>query len=320
MPDFTIVQGQTIPTFADTLTYSNGSVAEPESVVFVMRSLTASEPLVLKGSATVTSKAKGEVSFAPNAADTATPGNYMANWEAQISGATMTFPTTGYLWVEVKENLASSTVQQIVGLPELKDHCNIKSDDRTHDSKLVRHIEAVGPLIENAIGPVRIKTYDEWYEGGDVMIGLRHKPTFGYGAEPVLHIMAVSEYRGPIEYNISIVGTPTQGSVYSEMTHEELGTIVRRTSGGGTYPWWSDPNHPQQSVHVVYSAGLASVPRPVQLAALETIRVAYENTMLVGKGFLTVADAQEPSMPLGFYFARHGLEMLQPYLRGPAFA
>ncbi len=58
----------------------------------------------------------------------------------------------------------------------------------------------------------------------------------------------------------------------------------------------------------------------MQWAALETIKVAYENSMMVGRGFQTVADQQEPSMPLGFAIPRHAMEYLEPLRRPPAFA
>ncbi len=268
----------------------------------------------------MTGRVEGKVAFIPDAADSANPGNYMASWQAKIAGKLMTFPTTGYLWVEVEPNLTSTGNAQLVGLPELKDHLNIPANDRTHDTKLVRWIRGVAPLIENIVGPVTVNMHDEWYEGGHVSIALRHAPNYGYGSSPFLKVLACSEYRGPIEYPLQAAPTPTQGSVYSEMVHAELGMIVRRTSGGGTCTFWRDPNHPQQSVHVVYASGQESVPEGVALAALETIKVAYENTMMVGRGFQTVADQQEPQMPLGFAVPRHAMEFLEPYKRPPAFA
>lgn len=319
--DFTIVAGDLLPVFEDKLTYSTGTVAEPESVTLVVRAMAAEEQLPLTGESKVVSKAKGEISFTPKAGDLETPGNYLANWQAKISGKLMTFPTTGYLWVEVAENLtAKVTVPPLVGLPIVKDHLNLQATDRTHDEKLIRLIKASAALVENIVGPIRIKVHDEWYEGGHTTIQVRHAPNYGYGATPFLKILACSEYRGPIEYVLSAAPTPTQGSVYSEMVHAELGMIVRRTSGGGTYPFWRDPNHPQQSVHVVYASGQEVVPEAVEWALLETIKVAYENTMMVGRGFQTVADQQEAQMPLGFAIPRHAMEYLEPLRRAPAFA
>src|ERR1035441_6413844 len=185
--------------------------------------------MTLKGTATVVSKAKGEVSYSPGAGDSTTTGNLMGNWVAQINKKQMTFPTSGYLWVQIQENLTTAGGAQLVGLPEVKDHMHLPANDRSHDENLIRMIEAVAPLIEEVTGPILPQVYDEWYEGGHATISLRHKPSYGYGTSPILNLMAVSEYRGPIEYNLSLVGTPTPGYAYSPMEHGELGLIVRRS-------------------------------------------------------------------------------------------
>ncbi len=210
--------------------------------------------------------------------------------------------------------------EELVTLTELKEYLNIPTTDTKNDAKLKRQIKGVKAVIENIVGPITLAVHDEWYEGGHTTIALRHAPAYGYGATPVLTIMAVSEYRGPIEYPLVAAPTPTQGTVYSEMVHAELGMIVRRAAGGATYEFWRDPKHPQQSIHVVYASGQETVPEAVALAALETIRVAYENTIMVGRGFQTVSDQQEPSMPLGFAIPRHAMEYLEPLRRPPAFA
>ncbi len=318
--DFKLVAGDLLPLFEDQLKYSNGAVAEPESVAFVMRSLTAQEKVTLAGESKVVSKTKGEVSFTPGAGDSTSPGNYMANWVAKVAGKQMTFPTTGYLWVEIQPNLESKGGQQLVGLPEVKDYLNIQESDHTHDTKLVAHIEAVAPLIEEITGPIMIRVYEEWHDGGHATIALRHPPNVGFGTSPVLFLMACSEYRGPIEYIQSGGATPTQGSVYSVMADARMGTITRRTSGGGTVEFWRDPLHGKQTVHVVYAAGQEKVPTNVRMAVLETIRVSYETTMLVGRGFQTVADQQEAAATLPYYLPRRALELLAPTRRAPAIA
>lgn len=321
MPDYTIVAGDTLPVFEGTLKYASGAIAEPESVEFQMRSLISKEKLTLTGTSTVVSKAAGTVSFSPAAGDTKEkPGAYMANWAAKIGGKAMTFPTTGWLWVEVAPTLAEGAAQ-IVGLEEVRDYCNIETKDRTHDNKLIYQIESVSDEIENQVGPVRLQTRDEWHEGGHVSIQLRRRPSFGYGTTPVEIVMAASEYRGPIEYALALVANPTLGSVYSVMQHAEMGLIVRRTAGGGTLDFWRDVRHPQQSIHITYQAGQEKVPAGVRMAALEAVRWHYENTMMVGRGYQTVADQQEGIGPAGSrVLPGHALSHLAPYRRAPAFA
>ena len=319
--DWTIVSGDTEPLLSDVLSYSNNEPANLEGaiVTFTLRSLTAPEPLKLSGTVEVTAAHEGKVVFKPSATDTANPGNYMAQWHVTFAGGEkQTWPTVGYEWLQVQPNLNATSAQQLVSVPEVKDHLFITPQDRVRDDWLVMMIEAVEPLIENLTGPIVQKTYSEWYEGGTSSIFLRHRPSYGYGTTPLFFLAAVSEYRGPIEYNLALVPTPTQGSVYSAMGHGQLGTIVRRTSGGGTYAFWHDPSHPQQSVHVVYTVGQEVTPPNVKMAALEAIRWWYETTMPTGKGSQVQADyeAVKPMVALPY----HVTAMLQPTRKHPAFA
>ena len=106
--------------------------------------------------------------------------------------------------------------------------------------------------------------------------------------------------------------------MYSAMLNAELGTLVRRTSGGGTYAWWSDPSHPQQSVHIVYEAGQETVPANVRRAAAETIRWWWETTQPTGRGSQVLADMESPKPMVALPY--HVIAMLNPTKRHPSFA
>jgi hypothetical protein len=318
--EYVAKQGDSGPAWTDQLTWSDGKPVNLTgcTVEFTLRRLSSSAAVSLTGSVAVPDAYMGSVLYSPSAADTAFAGEYMACWVIRFpSGEVRTAPTEGYREVRIEPNLASE-LQQLVSLTEVKMHLRLPANDHTHDAELVGLIEDVQPLIEEHTGPIIPKVYDEWYEGGHSTISLRHKPSFGFGTTPLLRVMAVSEYRGPIEYNIAIVSTPTQGSVYSEMTHDELGLIVRRTAGGGTYSWWQDPSHPQQSVHVIYEAGQEVVPRNVARAAREAIRWWWTTTMATGRGRETAADAEQqlPHVALPY----HVVAMLSPTRRHPSLA
>jgi hypothetical protein len=321
MADFQIVSGDTEPYFEEQFTYSSGEPVDltEAEVRFTMRSETATEPVRLTGKITVTNAAEGKLLYAPSVADTANIGNYAANWHVTFPGGeSQTFPTVGYLWVQVQPNLTSTGEPLLVGLGELKEKLYLPAEDHSKDDWLRGEIEAVRPLVENLTGPILPQVFDEWYEGGSSSIRLRNVPSYGFGTSPVFMLMAVSEYRGPIEYNLALVGTPTQGSVYSVMGHGELGTIVRRTAGGGTYAFWSDPSHPAQSVHVVYYVGQREVPANVKRAAVEAIRWWYETTQDTGRGSQTPAD-MEPMRPM-VALPYHCEAMLAPTRRAPVCA
>jgi hypothetical protein len=316
-------QGDTGPVFKEAFTKSSGGrySLEGATVTLTLRAFTAASPMTLTGTLAVTDALEGEATYTPSAQDTAIPGDYAATWTVVFPGGSkLTFPTVGYLWVRVEENLTTTGGQQLVGLPVIKDYLDLPANDRVHDEKLLKVLAGVRPLIENITGPIIPQVFDEWYEGGHSTISLRHNPNYGYGTSPLLRLLAVSEYRGPIEYNLAIISTPTQGSVYSCMLNAEVGTITRHTSGGGTEHFWHDPEHGGQSVHIVYEAGQERTPDNVEQAVLEAVRVNYMTSQAVGRGRETVVDEQEPTVSLGFFLPRRCHELLAPTAKAPAVA
>jgi len=317
MPDFQIVQGDTEPVFGEQLSYSNGEPVKLEgaTVEFILRSLTAREPAPLTGKVNIVEAAAGKLNYAPSAADTATPGNYMVNWRVKFAGGEVqSFPTTGYLWLEIQPNLFAASAAQLVGLGELKEKLFIDPDNHKHDDWLLGEIEAVRPLIEEVVGPILPQIYDERFDGGSNIISLLHPPTYGWGTNPLLNILGVSEFRGPIEYPLSLVPNPVFGSIYSVEVNPQLGELTRRTAGGGVIEFMPGRN----AVHVVYEAGQSTVPPNVRRGAVETIRWWYETTQAVGRGALTRADDEGGKPMVGLPHSVR--EMLQPSRRHPSIA
>lgn len=316
--EFIAKQGDSGPAWVDHLTYSNGSLVNLKgcTVHLVMRSLSSRQPVQLTGQVEIPDPATGEVLYTPSSNDTASYGDFMAVWVVTYpSGSQMTFPTVGYRTVRIEENLTAED-QELVSLGELKDYLNIPPDDRAHDAKLMSFIRGIRPLIEVLTGPIIPRQFDEWYDGGHPWVTLRHRPRAGTGTTPILNVMACSEYLGPVEWPLAIIASPDEGQLYSCMVDLRLGRVVRRTAGGGTQPFPYQP----QAVHVVYEAGQEQVPENVRLAALETIREAYDTTQAVGRGRRTVADEQETSLSLAQAFSIHGKRLLAPTRKGPAFA
>jgi len=323
--DFETVQGDT-PTWSDTLTYSTGAAVNltGATLTFIVRSLTAAAPVTLAGTASIVSAAAGTVQFAASAADTATPGQYMAQWKVTFAGGSvMTFPTVGYLSVHVEENLTTAGGEQLVSVPDVKDYLGLRATDRVLDAKLARLIRAARPVVENITGPIISAVYDEWHDGGGSIIQLRRRPSTSYATAPILNLsgvvgattLGIDEYRGSTKHPLTVVTSPTGGTTYSCMV-DRLGTVTRRTAGGGTgcFP-------PGQSVHVVYQAGQSSVPPNVYEGVLELLRVNYERTMAVGRGGSVVPPPEESGgPPLGFYVPRKVREILAPSRRAPAVA
>lgn len=320
--DYTIKSGAQNPVFLDTLTLEDGSVPPlaGATLQFVMRSFTSAAPLALTGTATIVNPLTGTVQFAPTAADTANAGSYAGTWIVTFpNGSTMPFPTVGYLWITIEESLTEGFKPRLVGLPEIKDYCNIDHNDRRHDQKLLGFVDTATPLIENVVGPVIVRQFEEWHDGGQTYIKLNRTPSRALGTSPVLTLLGCSEYIGPQEWPLAVIASPDLGSMYSCQLDPELGRVVRRTSGGGVQPFqgpWP------QAVHVVYEAGQQTVPSNVRDAALEVARANYWITQNVGSGELTLADQEDEQArgPVGFQMPPEALRLLSPNRRYPALA
>jgi hypothetical protein len=311
--DYVVKQGDVLPYFTDTLTYIDGSAVDltGATVRFVMRSLTGAQPIT-NAVATITNAPAGQVLYQPTTTDTATPDQYMGNWLVYFPGFTapQTWPTDGYLWIEVEENILTVGGATIVGLPDVKDYLNIPAGDRSHDAKLLRRINAAIPVVENIVGAVLPTQWDEWYDGGQTAIRLRHRP--------VMTLQAVTEYRGPIAYPLTIIADPSHGSTYSCQL-DTASRVVRRTAGGGVIAFPFMP----QGVHIVYTAGRSPVPPNIVEGMLELLRVNYQQTQqrsprMSGAG--QADDDLEQKGPPTFFVPNRVKELLSPTKRAPSVA
>lgn len=314
MPDWVIKAGDTAPVFEDVLSLEIGDLPSLSgaSIAFIMRAATAVAPLALTGTATLNTST-GDVRFAPSAADTTDrAGQYIAAWRLTLSdGSTMTFPTVGYISVMIEENLAVAG-QQLVSIPDAKEYLGIDSGERRHDARLARFIRAARPAVENICGPIIPAEYAEWHTGGGPRIQIRRRPSTAPGTTPVLELLTVDEYLGSQLHELAIIDSPSAGSTYSCMI-DALGTITRRTGGGGVGCFGGD-------VHITYTAGQSVVPANVTEGTLELIRANWQTTRPTGVGRMTAADDQAQSAPLHFYVPKKVAEMLAPNRRAPSIA
>jgi hypothetical protein len=320
--DFTWKQNDTGPAFVYTLTRDDGTpgnlagVNASTGVTFSLRSLADASPLTLTGAATVLSAGASQVAYTPGTGDTALAGDYLADWKVTMgNGTVQTFPQSGYLWVRIDPSL-SAMPQLIVDLLAVKAHMNITNVDRTRDERLIRLIQAVRPVIEERVGPIVPTVYEEWHDGGHELIQLVRIPATGYGTNPVMQVIAASEYRGPIEYPLAQIASPAFGSIYSVFLNPLTGTLTRRTAGGRTIPFMPG----RDSVHVWYRSGQSSTPENVAFAACEAVRVGVEWTQQLGRGRRTVSDDQEIGPSLTYELSRVVRVWLGPARRAPSFA
>lgn len=312
MPDVTIKQGSTSPALTQTILDGSGNPLDltGATVSLAIRALTAANATV--NPATVSDALSGLVSYTFTTTDTAVPGIYTAEFIVTLSGgAVYTWPNDGYLEISVEPNLSTAGGAMIVSLGEAKDYLNFQNTDRTRDAKLLRFIKGLTPVVESITGPILPRIYDEWYDGGQHFIRLRHRP--------VIILVAVSEFRGPIEYVQQIVQDPAHGQIYSVQL--DGSRVVRRTSGGGVVAF---PQMPQ-SVHVVYQAGYLTVPDNVTDGVKELLRLHFQSTQQgrprLGGTAGSGVDSEEPGRQiLGFFVPNSVRERLVPNRKHSAVA
>ena len=224
--DLTITQGTTSPVLSVTVTDQNGNPIDLASATFVMRDIAYQTPHV-NAAMTVTNTPLGTATYAWSTVDTQLVGLFMGQvlW-TDTSSNTGAFPASGYLAIEVQENLATDSDQQLITLALAKDLLNIGLTDHSHDTKILRFIRAWTPVIEFHACPIIQTAHEEWHSGGQVSITLRRRPSTTYGTSPVLFLNACSEYNGPIEWPLAIIGSPDQGQLYSVQLDARYGQVV----------------------------------------------------------------------------------------------
>ena len=108
MADWTMKRNDTGPVITATLKDAAGAAVNLTTATQVKFKMRAVAPGSLKvdGTATVTNAAGGQVSYAWQAADTDTAGDYYAEWEVTFaSGLIETFPNAGYITITIVADL-----------------------------------------------------------------------------------------------------------------------------------------------------------------------------------------------------------------------
>jgi len=107
---FYIKQGDTLPVMTGTVRDANGAAQDltnATSTTFKLRKKGTTALVTLTGSASIISpNADGRISYAWGSGDTATSGDYEAEFETLFSdGTKLTTPTRGFIDVVIKSDL-----------------------------------------------------------------------------------------------------------------------------------------------------------------------------------------------------------------------
>lgn len=174
----------------------------------------------------------------------------------------------------------------IVTLDQVRTHLQWPDNYTSADDELTDiYIPAATDAITGIVGEVIPTTYDEYYDGGDYAIYLRHTP--------VLSVQLVEEGWGFTNYALQEVQSdsatiPTMFAFSIDMPNS--GKISRRAGGNINIPFVRVGS---DNIHVIYQTGLAVIPGSITLAALQLIAFwwrAFEQDQAAADPYEVIPD------------------------------
>lgn len=163
----------------------------------------------------------------------------------------------------------------IVTLQDVLTHLRYPSTNDDDNLQLEGFIAAADEVIRAECGDVVPKQYQEYYNGGDVAIYLRHTP--------VISVNTVIEGWGftNFELTYTVPNQVPQTSLFAyAIDNANTGKITRRSAANVLIPFVGQPymQNSEGNIYVDYVAGQLPVPANVRLAALELIAHWWQNS------------------------------------------
>lgn len=161
----------------------------------------------------------------------------------------------------------------IVSLVDVKTHLRYPNPSAASndDASLQKFINAADEVIKYECDDILPKLYDEYYDGGDYSVHLRHVP--------LLSVENVEEGWGWINYELDYVevNSPPPFSLFAYSIDDYPNAeITRRSAGNVQIPFRPGSDN----IRVQYRAGEQAIPGNVILAELELIAHWWGNSQL----------------------------------------
>lgn len=169
----------------------------------------------------------------------------------------------------------------VVTLDQVRAHLRFPATYTQDDLMLSTvFIPAASAVVRRECGEILQEQYDEFYDGGNYSIWLRHKP--------VLSVQMVQEGWGFTNYILDYVqvNAETTANMFAySLDIPGQGVISRRSGGNVNIPFIPGTSN----IHVIYTTGLEEIPANVVLGALQIIAFWY-------RGF----EQRQSGKPSGF--------------------
>ena len=211
----------------------------------------------------------------------------------------------------------------IVTLADVRAHLRYPNpaSASSDDAALQGFIDAADDAIDFECDTVAPKMFDEYYNGGDYSIWVRHRP--------LISVQNIEEGWGWTNYELDYVqvnsGTATSMFAYS-IDNPGTGEITRRSGGNVNIPFMTGVNN----VRIEYTAGRLKIPPVIRLAALELIAHWWQNSQfraaslaganitydaVAGQAYTRDTESGIQNLNIGVPYRI--LEMLKPYRHDP---
>lgn len=162
----------------------------------------------------------------------------------------------------------------IVTLEQVKTHLRYPNPSQPggDDVALQWFIAAADEVIEFECEDILPHSHDEFYDGGNYSIHLRHLP--------LLQVQNVEEGWGWINYELDYVEVNSPPDVTSMFAYSiesyPNGEISRRSAGNVQIPFRPGDGN----IHIQYTSGKSAVPGVIFLAELELIAHWWQNSQM----------------------------------------
>lgn len=230
-----------------------------------------------------------------------TYGLYMVEWEATANGVSGSYQ-------DVFEVRPDGT-QALVSIQDAIETLNLSSPSASETNKLQRLVNAASILIQDITGPMTLRPFTEWFDGGIATVSPSHKP--------LTKVLSASEYYGISEFVLTEQPLGFQTDAFAFTVDYITGQITRRTYGGAQAQFAIG----SKNVRITYQAGRPYVPENVQMGTLELVRFFYTHTQVPsGRGRGSSGIEAMEQVLIGFAVPNFVIEMVQPHRRGPGIA
>jgi hypothetical protein len=163
-------------------------------------------------------------------------------------------------------------VSDIATLDEVKEYLRYPPDNTDDDDLIQVFMDSADNVVRRYCGEIISAKYDEWHQGGNTLIQLRHFP--------VKSVDSITENWGFFTYVLTEQPGDSDPSVTSlwafSLDYPGQGLVTRRSVGNIVIPFINTSGG--ENIHVSYTTGVDVIPGNVKHGWLDLIAHWWQNS------------------------------------------